>query len=189
VDAKQAIITRRSVRSFIKRSVPPDLIAEILDSGSKAPSASNGRPWEFIIVKDQKVKDKIGYLGARSLYERKKRKLKQALKQAKEKFAMIAEAPVYIVVACDTKKSPIFWVHDGSAATQNILLATHALGLGAVWLGAPVALAKHQNEIKKMLKLPRHVKIASIVALGYPKIMPGPRAISDVKEKVHFERW
>jgi nitroreductase len=160
VDAKQAIISRRSVRSFIKRSVPPDLIAEILDSGSKAPSASNGRPWEFIIVKDQKIKDRIGYLGARSLYERKKRKLKQA----KEKFAMIAEAPVYIVVACDTKKSPTFWVHDG-------------------------CLSKHQNEIKKMLKLPRHVKIASIVALGYPKIMPKPRAISDVKEKVHFERW
>ena len=185
MDAKQAIITRRSVRSFIKRTVPPDLIAEILDSGSKAPSASNGRPWEFIIVKDQKVKDRIGYLGARSLYERKRRKLKQA----EERFAMIAEAPVYIVVACNTKKSPIFWVHDGSAATQNILLAAHSMGLGAVWLGAPVALAKHQNEIKKMLKLPRHVKIASIVALGYPKIMPGPRAISDVKEKVHFERW
>lgn len=185
MDAKQALITRRSVRSFINRTVPPDLIAEILDSASKAPSASNGRPWEFIIVKDQKVKEKIGNLGARSLYERKKRKLKLA----KEKFAMIAEAPVYIVVACDTKKSPIFWVHDGSAATQNILLAAHSMGLGAVWLGAPVALAKHQNEIKKMLELPRHVKITSIVALGYPKIIPGPRAISDVKEKVHFERW
>jgi nitroreductase len=185
VDAKQAIITRRSVRSFIRRTVPPDLIAEILDSASNAPSASNGRPWEFIIVKDQKVKDRIGYLGARSLYERKKRKLKQA----KEKFQMIAEAPVYIVVACDTKKSPIFWIHDGSAATQNILLAVHSLGLGAVWLGAPVALAKHQNEIKKLLKLPRHVKIASIVALGYPKKIPQPRLISDMKDKVHFERW
>jgi nitroreductase len=185
VDAKQAIITRRSVRSFIKRNVPPDLIAEILDSASKAPSASNGRPWEFIIVKDQKVKDRIGYLGARSLYERKKRKLKQA----KEKFAMVAEAPVYIVIACDTKKSPIFWVHDGSAATQNILLAAHSLGLGAVWLGAPVALTKHQNEIKKLLNLPRYVKIASIVALGYPKKMPGPRMVSDMKEMVHFERW
>jgi nitroreductase len=185
VDAKQAIVTRRSVRSFVKRSVPPDLIAEILDSASKAPSASNGRPWEFIIIKDQKMKDKIGYLGARSLYERKKRKLKLA----KEKFAMIAEAPVYIVIACDTKKSPIFWVHDGSAATENILLAAHSLGLGAVWLGAPVALTKHQNEIKKMLNLPRHVKLASIVALGYPKNMPKPRPATDIKEKVHFERW
>lgn len=185
MDVKQAISTRRSVRSFIKRTVPPDLIAEILNSASKAPSASNGRPWEFIIVTDQKVKDRIGYLGARSLYERKKRKLKLA----KEKFALIAEAPVYIVVACDSKKSPIFWVHDGSAATQNILLAAHSLGLGAVWLGAPVALSQHQNEIKKMLNLPRPVKIASIVALGYPKKMPQPRAISDMKQKVHFERW
>jgi nitroreductase len=185
VDAKQAIFTRRSVRSFKKRNIPPGLIAEILNSASKAPSASNGRPWEFIIVKDQKIKERIGYLGARSLYERKKRKLGQA----KEKFQMIAEAPVYIVVACDTKKSPIFWVHDGSAATQNILLAAHSMGLGAVWLGAPVALTKHQNEIKKILNLPRHVKLASIVALGYPKVMPQPRATNNMKEKVHFERW
>jgi nitroreductase len=185
VDAKQAIKTRRSVRSFTKRPVPPDLIAEVLDSALKAPSASNGRPWEFIIVKDQKIKERIGYLGARSLYERKKRKLKQA----KAKFEIIADAPVYIVVACDTKKSPIFWIHDGSAATQNILLSAHSLGLGAVWLGAPVALTKHQNEIKKMLDIPRHVKLASIVALGYPKKMPGPRMVSDMKKKVHFERW
>ena len=179
------IISRRSVRSFVKRTVPPDIIVEILEMASKAPSASNGRPWEFIIVRDQKVKDRIGYLGARSLYERKKRKLKQA----KEKFALIADAPVYIVIACDTKKSPIFWVHDGSAATQNILLAAHYMGLGAVWLGAPVALPKHQNEIKKMLNLPRNVRIASIVALGYPKKMPEPRRKIDMKEKVHFERW
>jgi nitroreductase len=185
LDTKQAILTRRSVRSFVKRTVPPDMIAEILDSASKAPSASNGRPWEFVIVKDQKIKERIGYLGARSLYERKKRKLKLA----KEKFLLIADAPVYIVVACDTKKSPIFWVHDGSAATQNILLAAHSMGLGAVWLGAPVALTKHQNEIKKMLNMPRHVKIASIVALGYPKKVPQPRASSNMKEKVHFERW
>ncbi len=185
MDAKEAMTTRRSVRSFTNRSVPPSLIVEILDLASKAPSASNGRPWEFIIVKDQKVKDRIGYLGARSLYERKKRKLKQA----REKFEMIAQAPIYIVIACDTKKSPIFWVHDGSAATQNVLLAAHSFGLGAVWLGAPVALAKHQNEIRKMLSIPRHVKIASIVALGYPKSMPGPRMGSDMKNKVHFERW
>jgi nitroreductase len=185
VDAKDAITSRRSVRSFTNKSVPPSLIVEILDLASKAPSASNGRPWEFIIVKDRKIKERIGYLGARSLYERKKRKLKQA----KEKFAMIAEAPIYIVVACDTKKSPIFWVHDGSAATQNILLAAHSYGLGAVWLGAPVALAKHQSEIKKMLDVPRHVKLASIVALGYPKKMPGPRGGIDMKDKVHFERW
>lgn len=185
MDAKEAITTRRSVRSFTKETVDPLMIVEILDLASKAPSASNGRPWEFIIVKNQEVKDRIGYLGARSLYERKKRKLKQA----KEKFAMIAKAPIYLVVACDTRKSPIFWTHDGSAATQNILLAAHSFGLGAVWLGAPIALTKHQNEIKKMLNLPKHVKIASIVALGHPKKMPGPRVGSDIKDKVHFERW
>jgi nitroreductase len=173
------------VRNFKDRDIPPDLVAEILNCALKAPSASNGRPWEFLIVKDQKVKDRIAYLGARSLYERQKRKLKDGKKQ----FGNIAKAPIFVVVACNLKKSPIFWAHDGSAATQNMLLAAHSFGLGAVWLGAPVALKKHQNEIKKLLGMPKHCEIASIVALGYPKSSPNPRPIGDLKEKIHFERW
>ncbi len=185
MDAVQAIKTRRSVRNFKDKEIPPKTIADILSCAVKAPSSSNMQPWEFILVKDQKIKDRISYLGARSLYERKKRKLKDG----KKRFAKIAEAPLYIVVACDTKKSPIFWKHDGSAATQNLLLAAHAQGLGAVWLGAPVALKKHSNEIKKLLKMPKRFEIASIVALGYPDRMPKPRPEKDLKNKVRFERW
>ena len=185
MEAKEAILTRRSVRNFIEKDIPPDMIINILDCALRAPSSSNTQPWEFILVKDQEIKDRIGYLGARSLYERKKRKLKDA----KKRFEMIAKASLFIVIACNTKKSPIFWRHDGSAATQNILLAAHAHGLGAVWLGAPVALKKHSNEIKKLLKLPKQWEIASIVALGYPKTMLKPRPKSNIKDKVHFERW
>ena len=185
MDAREAILTRRSVRSFNKEDIDPKKIAEILSCAVKAPSASNMKPWEFVLVKDQKIKDRIGYLGARSLYERKKRKLKVA----KKKFESIAKAPLFIVVACNTKKSNIFWKHDGSAATQNMLLAAHALELGAVWLGAPVALKKHSSEIKKLLKMPNHYEIASIVALGNPATRPKPRPKSDIKDKVHFERW
>ncbi|MEE9152012.1 MAG: nitroreductase family protein [Thermoplasmata archaeon] len=185
MDAIETILTRRSVRNFKEKEVPPNKIAEILGCAVKAPSASNKRPWEFILVKDQKIKDRIGYLGARSLYERKKRKLKDTKKQ----FAKISEAPLFIVVACDTKKSPIFWKHDGSAATQNMLLAAHVLGLGAVWLGAPVALKKHTNEIKKLLKMPKHHEIVSIVAIGHPVKIPKPRSQGDIKDRIHFERW
>jgi nitroreductase len=185
VEAIETILSRRSVRNFIERDIPPEKIIEILDCAVRAPSASNMQPWEFILVRNQEVKDRIGYLGARSLYERRKRRLKVS----KKRFAMIAKAPLFIVIACNTKKSPIFWKHDGSAATQNILLAAHAQGLAAVWLGAPVALKKHSNEIKKLLKLPKSCEIASIVALGYPKTMPKPRPQSDIKDKIHFERW
>ncbi len=111
------------------------------------------------------------------------------MKNSKKRFSKIAEAPLFIVVACNTKKSPIFWRHDGSAATQNLLLAAHAFGLGAVWLGAPVALKKHSNEIKKLLKMPKHFEIVSIVALGYPLVVQNPRPQDDIKDKVHFERW
>ncbi len=185
MDTVQAIKTRRSIRNFKKEEAPPDKVAEILNCAVKAPSASNKQPLEFILVKDQKIKDRIGYLGARSLYERKKRKLNVT----KKYFANIAKAPLFIVVACDTQKSPIFWRHDGSAATQNMLLAAHALGLGAVWLGAPVALKKHASEIKKLLGLPKHCEIASIVALGQSQKSPKPRPESSVKDKVHYERW
>lgn len=185
MDAIESILTRRSVRIFKEEDIPPNKIAEILSCAVKAPSSSNKKPWEFILVKDQKVKDRIGHLGARSLYERKKRKLKDT----KPRFAKIAQAPLFIVVACDTKKSPIFWRHDGSAATQNILLAAHALGLGAVWLGAPVALKKHSNEIKKLLKIPKSREIVSIVALGTPKTLSNPRPHINIKDKVHYERW
>ncbi len=185
MDAIESLLTRRSVRNFRVEEVPPNKIVEILGCALKAPSASNGQPWEFILIKDQKIKDRIGYLGARSLYERKKRKLKDT----KKRFEKIAQAPLFIVVVCNTKKSPIFWKHDGSAATQNMLLAAHALGLGAVWLGAPIALKKHSNEIKKLLKIPKHCEIASIVALGYPASKLEPRPQDEIKDKVHFERW
>jgi nitroreductase len=185
VEAIENLNTRRSVRNFKPKDISAKQIADILNCALLAPSASNGRPWEFVIVKDQKIKDRIGYLGARSLYERKNRKLKDT----KAQFARIAEAPLFIVVACNTKKSPIFWKHDGSAATQNMLLSAHALGLGAVWLGAPVALKKHTNEIKRILKMPKSMEIASIIALGHPKTSPKPRPVRDIKEKIHYERW
>jgi nitroreductase len=185
VDAIENLNSRRSVRNFKPKNIPAKQIADILNCALKAPSASNGRPWEFILVKDQKIKERIGYLGARSLYERKNRKLKDT----KAQFAKIAKAPLFVVVACDTKKSPIFWKHDGSAATQNMLLSAHALGLGAVWLGAPVALKKHTTEIKKVLKMPRHMEIASIVALGYPKVTPKPKPDKNIKDIIHYERW
>lgn len=179
------INTRRSVRNFREKDIPPNQIAEILTCGLKAPSSSNSRPWEFVLVKDQKIKERIGFLGARSLYERKKRRLKDTKKQ----FENIAKAPLFVVVACNTIKSPIFWRHDGSAATQNMLLAAHALDLGAVWLGAPVALKKHSDEIKKLLGMPKNMEIASIIALGYPEKIPNPRPVGDLKDKVHYESW
>lgn len=185
MDAIEAIISRRSIRSYEERDIPPGKIADLLTCAIKAPSSSNAQPWEFILVKEQRVKDRIGYLGARSLYERKKRKLGPSEKR----FAQIAKAPLFIVIACDTKKSPIFWKHDGSTATQNILLAAHSMGLGGVWLGAPVALKKHSDEIKKLLKIPKRYEIASIVALGYPHKIPKSKPQAALKDKIHYERW
>lgn len=185
MDVIDAIKTRRSIRRFKKKDVSPRKIVEILECGARAPSASNYQPWEFVIIREEDIKNRIGFLGARSLYERKKRRLKDA----KIQFSKIAEAPVFIVVACDTKSSPIFWKHDGAAATQNMLLAAHGQGLGAVWVGAPVALTKHKNEIKKLLGMPGYYDIVSIVALGYPARNPGSRPMKEFKEKMHFERW
>jgi nitroreductase len=185
VDAIEAIMGRSSVRLFEERDIPVNIMVKVLECAQRAPSSGNKQPWEFILIKDKKVKEKIALLGARSLYERKKAKLKDS----KKKFGDIAKAPLFVVVACDTRKSPTFWRHDGSACTQNLLLAAHAVGVGSVWLGAPIALEKLSKEIKKTLKMPKTYEIVSIVALGYPSRAPTQSARKSLKDQVHYELW
>lgn len=185
MDAIEAIKDRSSVRHFEDRDVPVNIMVNILECAQRAPSSGNKQPWEFILIKDKKVKEKIALLGARSLYERKKAKLKES----KMRFGEIANAPLFVVVACDTRKSPTFWRHDGSACTQNLLLAAHAIGVGSVWLGAPVALEKFSKEIKKTLKMPKTYDIVSIVALGYPSKVPSQSPRKSLKDQVHYEMW
>ncbi|HDM45235.1 MAG TPA: nitroreductase family protein, partial [Candidatus Bathyarchaeota archaeon] len=121
----EAIKGRRSVRAFLQKPVPDSLVKKVLESAIYAPSAGNIQPWEFIIVREQRTKERLA---------------EAALGQY-----FIAEAPVVIVVCANQKLSgrgyglrgsTLYCIQDTAAATQNILLSVHALGLGACWVGA-----------------------------------------------------
>ena len=169
MDTLEAIHTRRSIRKYQDRDVSDELITELLSAAMSAPSAGNAQPWQFIVVRDE---------GQR-----------QAAASINPYAAMAPKAPVGILVCGDTNKEkyPGYWVQDCSAAIQNLLLAAHAKGLGAVWTG----IHPTENRVEgftKQFDLPEGVIPLAYIPLGYPD--------QDLKaqdryaaEKVHFDRW
>lgn len=149
MEAMEAILGRRSIRKYKAQPVPENLLRELLEAGMAAPSAGNERPWHFIVLDDRKLLDAIPKFHPYS--------------------QMLKEAPVAIVVCGDLSMEVHqgYWVQDCSAATENILVAARALGLGAVWLGVhPVR--ERVESMRKLLFLPEHVIPLCVVSLGYP---------------------
>ena len=167
------IFTRKSVRKFIDKKIEKEKIDNLMKAAMSAPSAVNRQPWDFIVVDDVEVLDK----------------LTKALPFAK----MTNKADIAIVVCGNLKKAlpgkaKDYWVQDCSSATTNILLAAHAQGLGAVWTGI------YNNEekvkdVQKILELPLHVIPLNVIPVGYPKEL-NEKDNSRYKEKnVHSNKW
>ncbi|MFN2363312.1 MAG: nitroreductase family protein, partial [Halarsenatibacteraceae bacterium] len=115
MDFEKVLFDRRSKRSFIDKEVEDEKIKKLLDAAMAAPSAHNKQPWQFVVIKDNEIMDKI--MGFHNYSK------------------MLKEASVAIAVCGDKNAYKDFWVQDCSAATQNLLLMAENLGLGAVWLG------------------------------------------------------
>jgi nitroreductase len=163
------ILTRRSIRKFIDKPVSDKDIESILRAAMASPSAGNLQPWEFLVINDREILDKVPELHPYA--------------------KMAAETPVAIVVYCDTSKKVRegFWIQDCSAASQNILLAAHALGLGAVWCGI------YPNEertkvFQELLKMPEYVYPVNIIPIGHPaeKKEPSDRY---TEERIRYNNW
>ena len=161
-DAGQAaienIMTRTSIRQYKDQPVEQEKIDIMLKAAMAAPTAMNQQPWHFIVITDKKVIDQLA--GPRP-----------------------TNAPLMIAVCGDTDKTsmpdgkgklPDFWVEDVSAATENLLLAAHALGLGAVWTGAYPAM-EHVAEIANVLNCPQNIVPVAVVRVGYPDESPEPK--------------
>jgi len=144
------------------------VLEELLKAAMYAPSAGNCQPWHFVVIKDRKILDEIPRFHP---YSR-----------------MLKEAPVAILVGCDWDlQMPGFGVQDCSAATQNILLAAQAKGLGTVWLGIYPDEAMVAN-MKRLLKLPEHIVPIALVSVGYPaEQKPQPERYQ--ADRVHHDRW
>lgn len=149
MDALQAIMGRRSIRRYEDRPVEDDKVDALIRAAMAAPSAGNEQSWRFIVVTDRDRLDKLA--------------------DASPFAGLLERAPLAIVVCGDTtaEKHHGFWLQDCAAATENILLAAHALGLGAVWLGF-YPIEERVEGVRQICKLPDALVPFSIVALGHP---------------------
>ena len=147
----EAIKGRRSIRKYRKDLVPEDFIVKVLDAGRWAPSAGNRQPWTFIVLKDEEVKRRVA--------------------EATTYGKFLADAPLGIVVVIDPESSPRSGgIEDGAIATQNMLLAAHALGLGTCWIGSYNSL--YEKEVKEILSIPENKRVLSIISIGFPAETP-----------------
>ncbi len=172
MDALEAVQTRRSVRKYEKREINDEIVKKLLSAAMSAPSAANQQPWEFIVIKDRDMLDAI---------------------PAFSPFAkMAAHATLGILICGDTRNliAPGFWVQDCAAATQNLLIAAHALGLGAVWTGV-YAMDLTDGRVTGFIKhcqLPEGVVPLAFVIVGYPAEAPLQQN-RYTSRKIHANVW
>ena len=169
MDALDAIFTRRSIRRYAPRSVPEEVLNTLLAAAMNAPSAGNEQPWQFVVITERALMDGIAAYHPHA--------------------KMLAEAPMAVLVCADLRrqKHEGSWVLDCAAATENLLLAAHACGLGAVWVGIHPR-PEREAKMRELCVLPEYVVPVSLVPLGYPGETLSPVRRFD-PEKVRLNHW
>jgi nitroreductase len=162
----QTIFSRRSIREYTTEPVSEDDIQTLLEAAMAAPSASNRRPWHFVVVTQRETLD--------------------ALADAHPYGKMLAQAPLCVAVCGDPAISD-YWEQDCSAASENLLLAATGLGLGAVWLGV------HPREqrvafTRQILGIPENISPLNLISIGHAAEEKEPRTQYD-EARVHRGRW
>jgi nitroreductase len=168
MEALEAIMTRRSIRRYTGEQVSLEHERKLLGAAMAAPSAHNRQPWHFIVVRSRETLDRIP--------------------EYHQYSRMLKEASLAVVVCGDNEvQTTDFWTHDCSAATENMLIAANALGLGAVWLGVHPG-EELVRETRELFGIPDHVTPLCIVSVGYSAEEKPPGDRYD-ESKVHREKW
>lgn len=169
MDALEAIFGRRSIRKYTAEPVAEADVETILHAAMAAPSAGNQQPWRFVVTTDRAQLD--------------------AMAETTPYGKMLREAPLAITVCADTGglKHDVMWQQDCGAATENALVAIHALGLGAVWLGFWPKMERVQP-LRAVLGLPDGVEPFCVLAVGHPAEAKPPADRYD-PSRVHRDRW
>jgi nitroreductase len=160
------IFQRRSIRAYTGEPVGEPDIESLLQAGMAAPSASDRKPWHFVVITDQ---DQL-------------RALANALPYGK----MLAHAPLAIAVCGDPTISD-WWVQDCTAATENILIAASGLGLGAVWIGCHTR-PEREQAVRQILGIPSTMGVLSLLSVGHPAETKKARTQYSA-QRVHRNRW
>lgn len=197
---------RRSIRNFKPDPIPDDYIEKIIEAARWAPSGANSQPWEFIIIKDKSLKDKIvDILLEHAEYSRKveltrEESLRFPSTINPPKEPGFKNAPVFIVVCGDPRTKEAYplltmitrgdshFVSGLASAFLYMALAATALGLGAQWIsatGSPYV----KCILKQLLRIPEKIEIYDMMALGFPAYKPGEKFLREISEMVHYERY
>jgi nitroreductase len=169
MDTLEDLKTRRSIRKYQAKKVSDDLIKELLSCSMFAPSAFDKQPWQFIVINKQEIFQKILNVAPHA--------------------EMIKEASHAIIICGDKnlQENIGLLIQDISAATENLLLAAHSLGLGAVWVGI-YPFDEIVKGIKKLFNLPGNVVPVSMAVIGYPAEKPEqPERFN--QDRVHLNKW
>ena len=184
MDLFEAINTRRSVRRFSDRPVEEDKLNALLEAVRRAPSWSNLQCWRFVVVKEADQKNKLSDLSFLESF------FSTYGYSANPAQRGLAEAPLVIVACADPKKSGHLWeqpyyMADVGIASQNLMLAAHALGLGTVFVGV-----FQEQEIKALLHIPPEIRVVGLFPIGYPlKSKKEGTARQSLDEIVFEESW
>lgn len=165
----EALHTRRSIRKYREQEIPGELVEKLLAAAMMAPSAGDERPWQYILVTDDAQKERI--------------------KEAHPYAGMIRTAPLGILICADLtqQKYEGFWPQDCSAAMQNLLLAAHASGLGAVWTGI-YPLKERVEKFAAIFNLPAHIIPFGLAVMGWPDQHPTAQD-RFAPERIHYNTW
>jgi len=157
----------------MKREMSQEMIEALIEAARWAPSAGNIQPWEFVIATDQNVKSNLSH----AAYKQKD----------------LEEASIVIVVCADQKRAEqaygergknLFCIQDTAAAVENILLTAVSMGLGSCWIGA-----FKEDQIRKVINVPPHIKPVALIPVGYPNEATKARERRPLKEIIHKERF
>lgn len=164
MDAMEAIRNRRSVRGFRKDPVPQKVIEGIIDAGRLAPTARNVQPWDFVVVRDAAARAALAKLAVTGPF--------------------IADAPVCVAVFCNDTK---YWLEDGCAATENIIIAARAHGLGHCWVAGEKK--PYAGAVAALLGAPAGHRLVALIAIGYPEADPEPVPKRPLAEVLHWDKF
>jgi nitroreductase len=169
MDIIDAIESRRSIRKYQTKPVKDDFIEIILRAGMCAPSSGNQQPWQFLVITEKSILTEIPKI---------------------HPYAQMAKDASLAIIVCGDltiERHKGFWVQDCSAATQNILLAAHGLGLGAVWTGI-YPREDRITRFKALFGLPKHIIPLALIPIGYPA-QPCQKIDRFKKERIHYNSW
>lgn len=164
MEALNAIRRRCSIRKYRSRAIPRRLIERVVNAGRLAPTAWGKQPWEFIVVTDPDMRSKIANMTDYGKFIRK--------------------APACIAVFCEETQ---FYLEDGCAATENVLIAATALGLGTCWVAGDKK--SYAETVRETLGVPQSYRLISLIPIGYPEWTPGPKRKRALRNVLHWERY